>query len=43
MPVGGPLSLRRPRHWAVSGNVLTLTTRGADGEALSETRWEKGL
>jgi hypothetical protein len=42
MPVGGPLSLRRPRHWAVSGNVLTLTTRGADGEALSETRWEKG-
>jgi hypothetical protein len=38
----GPLALNRPRHWTVEGNVLTLVTKGADGEQLSVARWEKG-
>jgi hypothetical protein len=37
----GPLALNRPRHWQVEGNVLTLTTKGADGQPLSIGRWEK--
>lgn len=37
----GPLALNRPRHWQVEGNVLTLTTRGEDGQPLSVGRWEK--
>jgi hypothetical protein len=37
----GPLALNLPRHWAVNGNVLTLTTKGADGRTLSEGRWQK--
>jgi hypothetical protein len=40
-PAGGPLSLRRPRHWEVNGNVLILTTRGDDGTTVSEGRWQK--
>ena len=38
----GPIALNRPRHWQVEGNVLTLTTRDADGQALSVSRWQKG-
>ena len=40
-PPGGPLALSRPRHWALEGNVLTLTTKGSDGKPLSVGRWEK--
>jgi hypothetical protein len=38
---GGPLSFRRPRHWEVNGNTLTLTTRGDDGKPASVGRWQK--
>jgi hypothetical protein len=37
----GPLSMNRPRHWEVAGNLLTLTTRGDDGKPLSVGRWRK--
>ena len=37
----GPLGLNRPRHWQVEGNVLTLTTNGDDGRAVSVARWTK--
>ncbi len=37
----GPLDPRRPRHWVVDGTVLTLTTRGDDGQPMSVGRWEK--
>ncbi len=40
-PPEGPLALRRPRHWSVEGNVLTLTTRDDDGRAISVSRWRK--
>jgi hypothetical protein len=39
----GPLALNRPRHWEVAGNVLTLTTKGEDGQPLSISRWQKKL
>ena len=37
----GPLALNRSRHWALEGNVLTLTTMSAEGRPLSRGRWEK--
>jgi hypothetical protein len=37
----GPLALRRPRHWQVDGNVLTLTTKDDAGNAVSIGRWQK--
>ena len=37
----GPLAVNRPRHWEVTGDVLTLTTKGDKGEALSVGRWKK--
>jgi hypothetical protein len=37
----GPLALNLPRHWRVEGNVLTLTTNGADGRPASVGRWVK--
>jgi hypothetical protein len=40
-PENGPLSSRHPRHWEVNDNVLTLTTRNDNGEALLESRWQK--
>jgi hypothetical protein len=36
-----PLALNRQRHWDVEGDVLTLTTKGEDGAALSVGRWQK--
>ena len=39
--VSGPLAVNRPRHWEVTGDVLTLTTKGDKGEALSVGRWKK--
>lgn len=38
---GGPLSFRRPRHWEVDGDVLTLTTKGDDGMPVSVGKWQK--
>jgi hypothetical protein len=37
----GPLALNRPRHWHVDGDVLTLTTKGDDGQPVSVARWER--
>jgi hypothetical protein len=38
---GGPLSPNRPRHWEVTGDVLTLTTRDEGGAPLSVSRWKR--
>ena len=38
---GGPLSPNRPRHWEVTGDVLTLTTKDDSGAPLSVSRWKK--
>ena len=37
----GPLSLSRPRHWVVQGNLLTLTTQDNAGKPLSVAKWRK--
>jgi hypothetical protein len=37
----GPLSLSRPRHWDVQGNLLTLTTQDDNGKPLSVAKWRK--
>lgn len=37
----GPLSMRHPRHWAVEGDTLTLTTKDASGNPLSIGRWRR--
>jgi hypothetical protein len=37
----GPLSLSRPRHWVVEGNLLTLTTQDNAGKPLSVAKWRK--
>lgn len=38
---GGPLALNRPRHWEVTADTLTLTTRDDSGAPLSIGRWKK--
>jgi hypothetical protein len=38
----GPLATNRPRHWEVTGNQLTLTTKDENGKPLSVGRWRKG-
>lgn len=38
---GGPLALNRPRHWEVTGDVLTLTTKDEAGAPLSISRWKR--
>ncbi len=38
---GGPLAPNRPRHWEVTGDVLTLTTKDDAGAPLSISRWKK--
>ena len=38
---GGPLATNRPRHWEVTGDVLTLTTRDDTGAPLSISTWKK--
>src|SRR6185436_16491643 len=38
---GGPLALNKPRHWEVTGDVLTLTTKDESGAPMSITRWKK--
>jgi hypothetical protein len=37
----GPLGMRRPRHWEVQGDLLTLTTNDDAGKPLSIGRWRK--
>jgi len=38
---GGPLALNRKRHWEVTQDVLTLTTKDDDGTPLSISRWKR--
>ena len=38
---GGPLATNRPRHWEVTADVLTLTTRDDSGAPLSIARWKR--
>jgi hypothetical protein len=38
---GGPLAPNRPRHWEVTDDVLTLTTRDDNGAPLSIGRWTR--
>jgi hypothetical protein len=37
----GPLAPSRPRHWEVSGDVLTLTTKDDAGKPLTVGRWKR--
>ena len=38
---GGPLGMNRPRHWEVTADVLTLTTRDDSGAPMSISRWKR--
>ncbi len=38
---GGPLAPNRPRHWEVSGDVLTLTIKDDSGAPVAVSRWKK--
>ena len=38
---GGPLAPNKPRHWEVTGDVLTLTTKDDSGAPVSVSRWKK--
>jgi hypothetical protein len=38
---GGPLAPNKPRHWEVTGDVLTLTTRDDNGAPVAISRWRK--
>jgi hypothetical protein len=38
---GSPLAADRPRHWEYANGVLTLTTKGTEGQPLSVGRWKK--
>jgi hypothetical protein len=38
---GGPLAMNRPRHWEVTADTLTLTTRDDKGAPMSISRWKK--
>ena len=38
---GGPLATNRPRHWEITADVLTLTTRDESGAPLSISTWKK--
>jgi hypothetical protein len=39
--IKGPLGTDRPRHWAVEGDLLILSTRDDAGQPLSIARWRK--
>lgn len=39
--IEGPLGVRRPRHWVVEGDTLTLTTKDDAGAPLSIGRWRR--
>ena len=38
---GGPLATNKPRHWEVTGDVLTLTTRDDRGAPLAISMWKR--
>ncbi len=38
---GGPLALNRPRHWEVTADTLTLTTKDDSGAPLSISKWKR--
>jgi len=38
---GGPLATNRPRHWEVTADTLTLTTKDESGAPLSIGRWKR--
>ena len=38
---GGPLATNKPRHWEVTADVLTLTTKDDSGAPLSISKWKK--
>ena len=38
---GGPLAPNRPRHWEVTQDLLTLTTKDDSGAPLSISRWRR--
>ena len=38
---GGPLALNRPRHWEVTADTLTLTTRDDSGAPYAISRWKR--
>lgn len=37
----GPMAIDRLRHWEVTGNTLTLTTKDDAGKPLSVGKWQK--
>jgi hypothetical protein len=39
--IRGPLGMDRPRHWAVDGDILILTTQDDAGQPLSIGRWKR--
>ena len=39
--VRGPLGMHRPRHWEVTEDTLTLTTKDDEGRPVSVGRWKK--
>jgi hypothetical protein len=38
---GGPLAMNRPRHWEVTGDVLTLTTLDDAGAPAAISKWKR--
>lgn len=40
-PTTGPLAISRPRHWEVTGDLLTLTTNDDAGRPLAVSRWRR--
>jgi hypothetical protein len=38
---GGPLALSRPRHWEVTADTLTLTTRDDSGTPMAVSKWKR--
>ena len=38
---GGPLASNKPRHWEVTADTLTLTTKDEAGAPLSISRWKR--
>ena len=40
-PAAGPLSLSRPRHWEVKGDLLILSTWDDNNKPLSTGRWRR--
>ena len=38
---GGPLAPNRPRHWEVTADTLTLTTRDDSGAPFAISRWKR--